>query len=140
MVTLRAYEKLFYDVAGPNGDYPAVRTNVILPLQVRDIGPEDVERALKVFAFKGGPYVLEWVIEFYTTPPPTVPADPEAIDIDLLEQWHRRLLVQGAIDVEVFPPSKIAETFPLQRLVERIGSRLVELRRLRNETSSSGAA
>ena len=36
-VTLRAYEKLFFDVAGPNGDYPAVRTNIILPLQVRDV-------------------------------------------------------------------------------------------------------
>ncbi len=138
-VTLRAYEKLFFDVAGPNGDYPAVRTNVILPLQVRDVGPVDVERALKVFAFKGGPHVLDRAIEYFTTAPPAPPLGADELDPDALERWYRRLVVQLAVEVECLPPSQITKVVPLQHLVDRLKARLVEMGRLGATKSPSGA-
>lgn len=138
-VTLRAYEKVFFDLAGPKGDRPAVRVNVIMPLVVRDAGPGDVERALKVFAFKGGPHVLDRLIEYYTSELPAVPADAEGIDADTLEDWLWRLEVRLAVQVEALPPSQLTQVLPLQRLVGRIKARLAEMGRLGNAPSPNGA-
>ena len=138
-VTLRAYEKIFFDLAGPKGDRPAVRVNVIMPLVVRDTGPGDVERALKVFAFKGGVHVLDRLVEYYTTEPPAAPADAEGVDADTLEDWLWRLEVRLAVQVEALPPSQLTKVLPLQRLVGRIKARLAEMGRLGTPERPSGA-
>ena len=138
-VTLRAYEKIFFDLAGPKGDRPAVRINVVMPLVVRDTGPGDIERALKVFAFKGGPHVLDRLVEYFTTAPPAVPADAEGIDADTLEDWLWRLEVRFAVHADALPPAQISKVYPLQALIERIKSRLAEMGRLGNAPSPNGA-
>ncbi len=137
--TLKAYGKVFFDLAGPKGDRPAVRVNVIMPLVVRDTGPGDVERALKVFAFKGGPHVLDRLVEYYTTEPPAVPHDAEGIGADALGDWLWRLEVRLAVQIDALPPSQLTQVLPLQRLVGRIRSRLVEMGKLGIPESTTGA-
>ena len=137
--TLKAYEKIFFDLAGPKGDRPAVRANVIMPLVVRDTGPDDRERALKLFAFKYGLAAMNKLVDYYTTAPPAVRFDAEGVDAETLEDWLWRLEVRFAVHADALPPAQIAGVYPLQALIERIKSRLAEMGRLGTPERPSGA-
>lgn len=138
-VTLTAFAKVFYDLAGPKGDYPAVHANVVRPLVLRNTGIEDLERALKLHAFRGGPHVLNQVIKYFTTMPPAVSPEAEEVDADVLEDWLWRLRVRLAIHMDALPASQITQLLPLQRLIERIEGRLVAMGRLSSQKTQSGA-
>jgi hypothetical protein len=123
-----AYDRVFFDVAGRRKNRTAIHNTVIVPLLIRPGGVDDAERALKVLGFRGGPAAIDLLVRYFTTSPPDVPPDAEAVGLDVLEDWEWRLTVRLAVATEAVPTDKLQTLGPLTGVISRVRKRIAALR------------
>jgi hypothetical protein len=78
----------------------------------RGLTEADVDVILKMYAYAGGPIVLDRLLDYFKNPPPEVPARPEQLGPAELQSLRDRLLVRASIVLHTLP----AVGTPLKKL------------------------
>jgi hypothetical protein len=76
---------------------------VIGPKAHSGLTEADVDVILKMYAYYGGPIVLDRLVDYFKNPPPEVPERPEQLAPGELKSLRDRLLVRASVVLDALP-------------------------------------
>jgi hypothetical protein len=76
---------------------------VIGPKAHRGLTEADIDVILKMYAYYGGPIVLDRLVDYFKNPPPEVPERPEELGQAELRSLRDRLLIRASIVLDALP-------------------------------------
>jgi hypothetical protein len=91
---------------------------VIGPKAHRGLTEADLDVILKMYAYFGGPVLVDQLVDYYKSPPPEVPERPEQLSPAELKSLRARLLVRASIVLDTLP----AVGTPLKKLDLLLGA------------------
>jgi hypothetical protein len=97
-----AYHAVFFHVRDRLDASGYIRNMVIGPKLLFGLTEDDVDIILKLYAYNGGPYVLDLLVDYYRHPP-VVPEHLEQLAPEALEELRTKLLIRAAILARVLP-------------------------------------
>jgi hypothetical protein len=97
-----AYHAAFFHVRDRLRSPGYIRHLAIGPKLLFGLTEDDVDVILKLFAYGGGPYVLDLLVDSYRRPP-VVPERLEQLAPEALEELRTKLLIRSAILARVLP-------------------------------------
>jgi hypothetical protein len=98
-----AYHDTFFHVRDRLHVEGYVIFQVIGPKARGGLTEADVDVILKIYAYYGGPIVLDRMVDYFKNPPPEVPARPEQLGPAELRSLRDRLLVRASIVLDTLP-------------------------------------
>jgi hypothetical protein len=96
-----AYHAVFFHVRDRLQASGYIRHLAIGPKLLFGLTEDDVDVILKLYAYGGGPCVLDLLVDYYRRPP--VPERLEQLAPDALEELRTKLLIRSAILARVLP-------------------------------------
>jgi hypothetical protein len=99
---IEAYHKTFFDVRDRLHAEGYVLHQVIGPKAHAGLTEADVDVILKLYAYAGGPLVVDALVRYYRDPP-TVPEHPELLGAAELQELRTKLLLKASILAHTLP-------------------------------------
>jgi hypothetical protein len=99
---IEAYHETFFDVRDRLHAEGYVLHQVIGPKAHAGLTEADVDVILKLYAYAGGPLVLDALVRYYRDPP-TLPDHPELLGAAELQELRTKLLLKASILAHTLP-------------------------------------
>jgi hypothetical protein len=115
---IETYHSTFFHVRDRLHVEGYILFQVIGPKAHRGLSEADIDVILKMYAYYGGPIVLDRLVDYFKNPPPKVPARPEQLGPDELKLLRDKLLVRASIVLDTLP----AVGTPLKKLDLLLGA------------------